>query len=539
MKKYMGNKSKIVSAIYEAAQELYPRPGTLFDAFSGTTNVGQYFKKQGYSVISNDVNATSRLLGEVYLRQNALPSFDTLFESNCYSIQRIRKLTEEGTFQNAIQEFLSLNHNTNDETYMLSIQNTNAFRLLVYLSFFANDTDYIEGHYIYKLQAPDFIWRNFCFYGTNSKYFNLVSQKSILSQIQKLESCGRRYNLSASLLPVIDLLHRVYTPPYDTASLSEAIRLLHNIAAEADNSNNVQPEKSSDASAPTEPAAHQTTVLLQAAEKLTALSRRTNHVGNRMFFSEIHGHKIDAINNLALVWLRDGLITTDEYHYILCALVEAAALFSNTSATYQAFYKTYRDNTQQTFRLIVPEIIPSEKEHYIYCEDTFELIQHIPQTYDILYLDPPYNWRIYDSNYHLLNLLSNFNQIADSILEYESGIAGAAGENRTLIREYTNYNRRDTFEDLLFQLILRASCRYVIISYSDSRSNHNKNSLSSVNRIEAFLRDETYFVPGSYRKIELNSINFESRKSERKDKIHELLFIAEKKTKEPMLRCDE
>lgn len=180
-----------------------------------------------------------------------------------------------------------------------------------------------------------------------------------------------------------------------------------------------------------------------------------------MFFSEDHGHRIDVVNNLNLLWLRSGLIDRTEYEYLQCALVEAVALFSNTSATYQAFYKTYRENTKQEFRLVVPEIIPSIEEHKVYCSDTFELIDKIEDQYELLYLDPPYNWRIYDSNYHLLNLIAGYDRVADSILEFEEGIAGAAGENRNLTRDYTNYNRRETFEDLLFRLILKAKCNYL------------------------------------------------------------------------------
>ena len=76
MKKYMGNKSKIAPQILNAAQQLTPTPCTIFDAFSGTTNVGQYFKKHGYKVVVNDVNTTSKLLGNVYIKQNRLPTFD-------------------------------------------------------------------------------------------------------------------------------------------------------------------------------------------------------------------------------------------------------------------------------------------------------------------------------------------------------------------------------------------------------------------------------------------------------------------------------
>lgn len=502
MKKYMGNKSKILGKIYEEVEALSPESRTIFDAFSGTTNVGQFFKRNGYQVISNDVNTTSRLLGNVYIKTNTLPAFQALFSSKCPTIEKLNRLDASGELKRHVDELISQNHNTNDDRYMRSIKDSNAIKLLAYLSFAADHSDVNDGFYTYKLRVPDFFWRNFCHEGTKSAYFNLVSQKSILSQIEALESLA--VSGIEEIQEAIRLLHSVYTPPYHIEALLEAIEKLKSIAA-------------ADAK------------LQNVITKLQSLSRRTNHTGNRMFFSEEHGHRIDIINDLNLLWFRDSLISYGEYCYLQCALVEAAALFSNTSATYQAFYKTYRENTKQTFRLVVPEIIPSSNEHCVYCEDTFKLIETLTEPYDVLYLDPPYNWRIYDSNYHLLNLISDFDNVADDVLEYENEIAGAAGENRALTRAYTNYNRRNTFEDLLFKLILKSSCKYIVISYSDSLSNHNKNSLSSVGRIENFLQDASFFEPGYYKKVEAGSINFESRKNKKKGKIHELLFIAKKK----------
>jgi len=504
MKKYMGNKSKILNKIYEEVQLLCPQSHIIFDAFSGTTNVGQFFKAKGYRVISNDVNATSELLGSVYLKTNALPAFEGLFSGGCRAVRHINELTASGEMETLVDRLILQNHNTNNDSYMLSIKESNAMKLLAYLSFAADSSDVEDSFYTYRLKAPDFFWRNFCLKGTNSRYFNLVSQKSILSQIASLETIQ---NGGEKIKEAVRLLHSVYKPPYHMDALSEAIRILKSISSEDVGYAKVE----------------------KVIGKLEKLSGRKNHVGNRMFFSEEHGHKIDVINNLNLLWFRDGLISYEEYCYLQCALVEAAALFSNTSATYQAFYKTYRENTKQTFRLVVPEIIASPEEHSVYCQDIFTLIENLTEAYDVMYLDPPYNWRIYDSNYHLLNLISDFNSTADTILEYEADIAGAAGENRALTRNYTNYNRRNTFEDLLFELILKAPCKYFVISYSDSLSNHNKDSLSSVEKIESFLKDPAYFDPEAYKKTEVNSVNFESRKSEKKDKIHELLFIAKKK----------
>lgn len=506
MKKYMGNKSRILPNIYEAAK-FAPEHCTIFDAFAGTTNVGQFFKSKGYRVISNDVNTTSRLLGDVYLCLNSLPSFDALFASNCYSIQHLNELIATTEFIDKKELFITLNHNTNNESYLRRFYNTNAFNLLVYLSFYADKRDFTDTTYNYTLLAPDFIWRNFCLKGTNSNYFNLVSQKSIIAQIKTLKKYEAKHGANKITSKAIKLLGEIYVPPFKIKNLKIVIQLLESNISEFNLDTSIS------------------TVI----QKLTALSRKNNHIGNRMFFSEDHGHRIDTINNLSLLWRKDELITIDEYNFIQCSLIEAVALFSNTSATYQAFYKTYRGNTLQEFRLVFPEIISSDFEHKVYCDDTFDIISKIDKQYDILYLDPPYNWRIYDSNYHLLNLLSDFYNIADNVLEYELGITGAAGENRTLVREYTNYNRRNTFEDLLFELIRAAKCKYIIISYSDSLSNHNKNSLSSIQKIENFLKDTSLFVPGSYKKIEVESVNFESRKSEKKEDIHELLFIAEKR----------
>lgn len=504
MKKYMGNKSKILPSIYKAAQ-IAPEARTIFDAFSGTTNVGRYFRSKGYRVLSNDVNSTSFLLGNVYLLQNEIPKFENLFNSCCYTIQQIKNMHGTDEFESKKVEFIKLNHNTNNEDYLSSISNTNAFDLLVYLSFFASNQDYEDTFYNYDLLASDFIWRNYCYNGYKSEYFNLVSQKSINSQIELLENIGTT-KYSSDINIVIEQLRMVYTPPFSLDNISTSLKTLVKINEDL---NNIK--------------------ITKCIAKLETLLKRKNHTGRRMFFSEEHGHRIDTINNLNLLWYKDGLITQEEYNFIQCSLVEAVALFSNTSATYQAFYKTYRANTQQTFRLFFPEIVKSNQDNKVFCEDTFKLINNIKEEYDILYLDPPYNWRIYDSNYHLLNLLSDYLSIADSIIDFEKGIAGAAGENRTTQRSYTNYNRRNTFEELLFDLIKSSNCKYVVISYSDSLSNHNKNSHSSVEKISQFLKDPDYFVPSTYKKIEVNSINFESRKSEKKEEIHELLFIAEKK----------
>lgn len=166
----------------------------------------------------------------------------------------------------------------------------------------------------------------------------------------------------------------------------------------------------------------------------------------------------------------------------------------------------------------------------MFCCNYKELFDNKYQKYmekvDIIYLDPPYNWRQYDSNYHLLNTIAKFNEIKDKQL-FQNQIVGASGENRVQKLKYTSFNTRSTFKDLLLCQLAKTKCKYVILSYSDSSSNHEKSKIyNTINEIESFFANKTLFK--YFKTIKIKSQNFESRKGNKKEKINELLFIAEK-----------
>lgn len=68
--RYLGEKSRILSDIWRLAEQALgdKKEKTIFDAFSGTTRVGQMFDRSGYKVISNDCFVWSKVLGECYLQ---------------------------------------------------------------------------------------------------------------------------------------------------------------------------------------------------------------------------------------------------------------------------------------------------------------------------------------------------------------------------------------------------------------------------------------------------------------------------------------
>ena len=76
--RYIGNKENILDTIYVILQKNNIKGTSFFDFFSGTTNVGRYFKGKGYKVFSSDILYLSYCLQKAYIENNTSPSFSKL-----------------------------------------------------------------------------------------------------------------------------------------------------------------------------------------------------------------------------------------------------------------------------------------------------------------------------------------------------------------------------------------------------------------------------------------------------------------------------
>lgn len=479
MEKYMGNKSKISKEIFSSVSELTDgaKGLTIFDPFSGTTNVSRFFKKQGFNVICNDINDLSYVLGKCYIECCEIPKFELLFNDEIF-LSNFKKVFDDGTFSEYVDKLILDNKNTTNLEFANSVKNTNYLNLLVYLSYFATEGDWEKSYKPYYL-----IQKNYCELGDNSRYLNQVHKKTIINLQHNFEKNTKEYKL----------LEKFLSYPYDVKYLVDLSKILN----ENGNTKNC---------------------------KLINDLLNKNLVGKRKFFSIEHGRRIDIILNLITYWLSKELISNIEYYVLLASLIETAALFSNTSATYQAFYKDYRMNTHQDFRLIIPVIDETKINSQIYQEDIMSIISDVDS--DVLYLDPPYNWRQYDSNYHLLNTIARFNKI-DDWKDFEKGIVGASGENREKKLEYTSFNIKRDFEKLIINVINSSKANYIVLSYSDSKSNHEREDVAStLDALKEYFSNKELFE--YYCLKEVKSVCFESRKGNKKNTINELLFIAKK-----------
>jgi len=76
--RFIGNKEKLLENIYEVICSTGIKNGVFCDFFSGTSNVGRYFKEKGFQIISSDVLYFSYALQEAYIRNNKEPNFSKL-----------------------------------------------------------------------------------------------------------------------------------------------------------------------------------------------------------------------------------------------------------------------------------------------------------------------------------------------------------------------------------------------------------------------------------------------------------------------------
>ena len=175
----------------------------------------------------------------------------------------------------------------------------------------------------------------------------------------------------------------------------------------------------------------------------------------RQYFSDENAKKIDAIRMKIEKWKKRKLITEGEYFYLIACLIEASDKVANTASVYEAFLKDLKKSAQKPIVLEPLNIIFKNKKYEIYNKDSKDLIKEIKG--DILYLDPPYNSRKYDTNYHILETIALYDN---------PKIKGKTGL-RIEDSKKSNYCIKDKAKYELEDLIKNAKFKYIFLSYND------------------------------------------------------------------------
>jgi adenine-specific DNA-methyltransferase len=175
--------------------------------------------------------------------------------------------------------------------------------------------------------------------------------------------------------------------------------------------------------------------------------------GDRNYFKDDNGKRIDAMRGQIEDWKDEEDIEDDVYFYLLATLLESADKVANTASVYGAYLKHIKKTASADLKIRPADFEITKACHQVYQGDANELVKTIKG--DILYLDPPYNARQYGSNYHILNTISTYENFRPK------GVTGLPVYNRSAY--CSKVSVRQSFEEL----IAHAQFKYVFLSYNN------------------------------------------------------------------------
>lgn len=216
--------------------------------------------------------------------------------------------------------------------------------------------------------------------------------------------------------------------------------------------------------------------------------------GERQYFSDENGKKIDSIRIKIEEWKNTGKINKNMYYFLLASLLESADKVANTASVYGAYLKNLKKSAQKQMILESADFELNDNEHEVFKSDANELITRISG--DILYLDPPYNSRQYGANYHILN----------TIAEYKPFVP----KGKTGLREYnrSKYCSVSSVKEEFESLIKNANFKYIFLSY-------NNEGLMSVEDVRRIMRKYGRYdlAQTDYQRFKADSNRFNKAKS--------------------------
>ncbi len=196
-------------------------------------------------------------------------------------------------------------------------------------------------------------------------------------------------------------------------------------------------------------------------------------------------------------WKKNGLLTENEYYYLLASLLEAADKVANTASVYEAFLKNIKHSAQKDLKIEPIEIVtnPNNKKYQVTMKDANELIKEI--TGDILYLDPPYNARKYDTNYHILETIALYDN---------PEIKGKTGV-RAEETKRSKYCKKQEVELALEELIKNAKFKYILLSYNNEgivKLDRIKEIMSKYGKYKRYQKEHKRYKADNRRKYTKN-----------------------------------
>ncbi|MDO8730370.1 MAG: DNA adenine methylase [Candidatus Omnitrophota bacterium] len=260
--------------------------------------------------------------------------------------------------------------------------------------------------------------------------------------------------------------------------------------------------------------------------------------GRRNYFSEKNGRRMDFILSHIRHWWKEGLLSEQGKCVLISILLDGMERCVNINGTYHDFPRqTLEERARRPYRTCFPNyfgLLYAKQKHWAGCKDSLEFIREAP-AHDVLYIDPPYNFRQYTAYYHLPNFITRYADIGN-LEAYLKNIQFVRGQN--MADDFASpFSNKEQFLSSLRQLIVDAKCRFVVMSYFDGANHWNRfleedNSLG-YHLLGRFFRDENLFERGSFKVVPVQRNNYQSQNGHATKKVTEYLFVGRKTLRKP------
>jgi adenine-specific DNA-methyltransferase len=125
----------------------------------------------------------------------------------------------------------------------------------------------------------------------------------------------------------------------------------------------------------------------------------------RQFFTRENASRIAGAWNAIKRWNEDGLLSESERKYLLASFLNSMDPCANTAGTYYAHLKQWHRKALKPFQMKWIPVQGGATGGQALLGDALEVLRG--KTFDLLYLDPPYNRRDYSRYYHLPESLAS------------------------------------------------------------------------------------------------------------------------------------
>ena len=202
----------------------------------------------------------------------------------------------------------------------------------------------------------------------------------------------------------------------------------------------------------------------------------------RSYFINSNARRIQHCINFIWKCFQNNIISEDEYNILVASLINSIDKVANTAGTYYAYLKEISRKAKKPFAFhIIPPTIGTKSCKSIKC-DASDMIKNVKC--DVLYLDPPYNERDYQSYYHLPENIAS-RTIPNPLDNSKSGI---------FIQERipSNFNKKNLAHVSFKEMVKNAKCKYLVFHYSDDgliAKDSIRNTLENAGEVSEFFFD--------------------------------------------------